>query len=44
MGAKALFPLAALLSAIIGMMLPVPNAGRQDLNARGHYEMMDVGN
>jgi hypothetical protein len=44
MGAKALFPLAALLSVVIGMMLPVPGADRPDLNARGHYEMMDVGN
>lgn len=43
MGAKALFPLAAVVSAIIGMMLPVPSAGRPDLNARGHYEMLDVG-
>jgi hypothetical protein len=43
MGAKALFPLAAVLSAIIGMMLPVPDAGRQDLNAPGHYEMMEIG-
>ena len=44
MGAKALFPLAAVLSVVIGLMLPVPGAGRQDLNAPGRYEMMDVGN
>ncbi|WP_268760966.1 MULTISPECIES: hypothetical protein [unclassified Caulobacter] len=44
MAAKALFPLAAVLSVVIGLLLPVPGAGRQDLDARGHYELMDVGN
>jgi len=40
---KALFALAALAAVSVGLLLPVPGAVRQDLNARGHYELMDVG-
>lgn len=41
---KALFALAAVAAVSIGLLLPVPHAGGPDLNARGHYELMDVGN
>ena len=40
---KALFTLVTLAAISIGLLLPVPGA-RQDLDARGHYELMDVGN
>lgn len=36
---KALFAVAAVS---IGLLLPVPG-GRQSPDARGHYELMDVG-
>jgi hypothetical protein len=40
---KALFALAAVAAVSIGLLLPVPGAVHQNLDARGHYEMMDVG-
>ena len=40
---KALFALAAVAAVSIGLLLPVPGGGRQSLDARGHYETMDVG-
>jgi hypothetical protein len=40
---KALFALATVAAVSIGLLLPVPRAGHQDMNARGHYELMDVG-
>jgi len=40
---KALFALAAVAAVSIGLLLPVPG-GRQSPDARGHYELMDVGN
>jgi hypothetical protein len=39
---KALFALATVAAVSIGLMLPVPGA-RQSLDARGHYDLMDVG-
>jgi hypothetical protein len=33
---------AAVAAVSIGLLLPVPG-GRQSLDARGHYELMDVG-
>ena len=41
---KALFAFATLAAVSIGLLLPVPGAVRPSLDARGHYEMMDVGN
>ncbi len=41
---KALFALATAAAVSIGLLLPVPGGVRQNLDARGHYEMMDVGN
>jgi hypothetical protein len=41
---KALFALAAVVAVSIGLLLPVPGAVRQSLDAHGHYELMDVGN
>ena len=41
---KALFALAAVAAVSIGLLLPVPGGLRQNLDARGHYELMDVGN
>jgi hypothetical protein len=41
---KALFALATVAAVSIGLLLPVPGAIHQDLDARGHYELMDVGN
>lgn len=40
---KALFALATVAAVSIGLLLPVPGA-RQNLDGRGHYELMDVGN
>ncbi|MBO9559449.1 MAG: hypothetical protein J7515_12850 [Caulobacter sp.] len=40
---KALFALAAVAAVSIGLLLPTPGGGRQNLDARGHYELMDVG-
>jgi hypothetical protein len=40
---KALFALATVAAVSIGLLLPVPGAGHQRLDARGHYETMDVG-
>jgi hypothetical protein len=40
---KALFALATVAAVSIGLLLPVPGAVRQSLDARGHYELMDVG-
>jgi hypothetical protein len=40
---KALFAVAAVAAVSIGLLLPVPG-GRQSPDARGHYELMDVGN
>jgi hypothetical protein len=40
---KALFALAAVAAVSIGLLLPVPGSVRQNLDARGHYELMDVG-
>ena len=40
---KALFALATVAAVSIGLLLPVPGGGRQNLDARGHYETMDVG-
>lgn len=39
---KALFAVAAVVAISIGLLLPVPG-GRQSPDARGHYELMDVG-
>ena len=39
---KALFALAAVAAVSIGLLLPVPGA-HQNPDARGHYELMDVG-
>lgn len=41
---KALFALATVAAVSIGLLLPVPGGVRQNLDARGHYELMDVGN
>jgi hypothetical protein len=41
---KALFALATVAAVSIGLLLPVPGASRQSLDAQGHYELMDVGN
>jgi hypothetical protein len=41
---KALFALATVAAVSIGPLLPVPGAIHRDLDARGHYELMDVGN
>ena len=40
---KALFALATVAAVSIGLLLPVPGAVHQNLDARGHYETMDVG-
>jgi hypothetical protein len=40
---KALFALAAVVAVSVGLVLPVPGV-HQSLDARGHYELMDVGN
>jgi hypothetical protein len=40
---KALFALATVAAVSIGLLLPVPGAGHQNLDARGRYETMDVG-
>lgn len=40
---KALFALAAVAAVSIGLLLPVPGGTHQKLDARGHYELMDVG-
>ena len=37
---KALFAVAAVS---IGLLLPVPGGAHRNLDARGHYETMDVG-
>ncbi len=39
---KALFALATVAAVSIGLLLPVPGM-HQPLDARGHYELMDVG-
>jgi hypothetical protein len=41
MGAKALFPLAALLAALIGMMLPVP--AHKAAPTHSMIETMEIG-
>lgn len=41
---KALFALATVAAVSIGLLLPVPGGVHQNLDARGHYELMDVGN
>jgi hypothetical protein len=41
---KALFALTTVAAVSIGLLLPVPGAVHQNLDARGHYELMDVGN
>ena len=40
---KALFALATVAAVSIGLLLPVPGAVHQKLDAPGHYELMDVG-
>lgn len=40
---KSLFALLAAAAVSIGLLLPVPGAHRQDLDAQGQYELMDVG-
>jgi hypothetical protein len=39
---KALFALATVAAVSIGLLLPVPGGVRQNVDARGHYELMDV--
>ena len=41
---KGLFALATAAAIFIGLLLPVPGAVHQNLDAQGHYELMDVGN
>ncbi len=41
---KALFALATVAAVSIGLLLPVPGTVHQSPDARGHYELMDVGN
>ena len=40
---KALFALATVAAISIGLLLPVPGGVHQNLDARGHYETMDIG-
>ena len=40
---KSLFVLLAAAAVSIGLLLPVPGGGHQSADARGHYELMDVG-
>jgi hypothetical protein len=40
---KSLFALVAAAAVSIGLLLPVPGGHNQNPDARGHYELMDVG-